>query len=367
MTNRLFACALLVPATLTLGACGKKGPPLAPIRIAPAAVTELTARRVGDRVQLRFVLPDKNTDNSTPADVARVEVHALSVEKPQDAPSGPDFLRAANRIAAVTPEPEQASATVTEILDAKALDYYVPPAPPRPPAPATPGAAPPVEETVPVRMYVVVPVNRRGQRGTSAAASVPLVEAPPPPPTPLVTFSEKAIALTWPASGDDERYQVYEVVDPEAAATSPLTAAPLPAATYEDARLEFGKPRCYRVTAVRTVNRMPIESAPSPAACVTPVDTFAPAAPAGLAAVAGPGTISLIWDAVTAPDLAGYVVLRGDAPGDTLQALTPEPIKETTFSDPTVTPGQTYVYAVIAIDQAKNTSARSAPVTETAR
>lgn len=79
--------------------------------------------------------------------------------------------------------------------------------------------------------------------------------------------------------------------------------------------------------------------------------------------------ISLIWDANTEPDLAGYIVLRGEAPGDTLQPLTPKPIRETTFRDTTVKPGVRYVYAIVAVDNATppNRSVPSVRVEETAR
>jgi fibronectin type 3 domain-containing protein len=102
---------------------------------------------------------------------------------------------------------------------------------------------------------------------------------------------------------------------------------------------------------------------------VTPADTFPPAAPTGLAAVSGPGVINLIWDANRDADLAGYTVLRGEAPGDTLQPLTPQPIRETRYVDRAVQPGVTYVYAVIAVDRAAtpNRSALSNRVQETAR
>ena len=63
---------------------------------------------------------------------------------------------------------------------------------------------------------------------------------------------------------------------------------------------------------------------------------FPPAAPKGLAAVATPAPCNLIWDANTETDLAGYIVLRGEAPGDTLQPLTPAPIRETIYKDTTV-------------------------------
>jgi fibronectin type 3 domain-containing protein len=273
-------------------------------------------------------------------------------------------------VATVTAKPEETSASAEETLSAAAFKYYVPEKPP-PPAAATtsaaPAPAPAAAEPVPVRIYKVVPVSARNHRGALASVSVPLVEPPQAPPAPVATYSEKAISLTWLAVAGAETYNVYEVPGADQPVSNPLTTAPQATTSYDDARVEFGKERCYRVTAVRQANAMPLESVPSPVTCVTPSDSFAPPPPAGVAAVAGPGSISLIWDAVSAGDLAGYVVLRGASPGDTLQALTPEPIKETTYRDTTVTSGQTYVYVVVAVDEAKNMSAQSARVEETAR
>lgn len=359
MTTRLQAFFIII--TVTLVGCGKKGPPLAPLRISPAAVTELSARRLGDRAVLRFTLPDKNTDSSTPADLTRIDVYALSVAKPADAPQGDEFVRAAARIATVTPKPEEKTAGAEEALAGIQDALYVPPARAR----AVPGvaAAKPEEPAVPVRMYMVVPVSKRNRRGPATMASVPLVEPPPAPPAPAVAYDEKAITVTWLEVAGADGYNVYDT----ASAASPMNSAPLEAATFSDDRVEFGKERCYRASAVSHVGGTPVESALSSPACVTPADTFAPPAPAGLAAVAGPGSISLIWDAVPAADLAGYLVLRGTAPGDTLQALTPEPIKETTFKDAAAQPGVKYVYAVVAVDRARNMGAQSARVEETAR
>ena len=89
-----------------------------------------------------------------------------------------------------------------------------------------------------------------------------------------------------------------------------------------------------------------------------------------LAAVPTAGQISLIWDANTEKDLAGYLVLRGEGgPDAPLAAITPAPIRETSYRDTTVKPGVTYVYVVVAVDNATppNTSPQSARVQETAR
>ena len=91
--------------------------------------------------------------------------------------------------------------------------------------------------------------------------------------------------------------------------------------------------------------------------------------PPSLAAVAGEGAISLIWKGVDAPDLAGYLVLRGEAPGGELTPLFDAPLRESTYRDTTAKPGVRYVYAVVAVDRATppNRSALSNKVEETAR
>ena len=131
----------------------------------------------------------------------------------------------------------------------------------------------------------------------------------------------------------------------------------------------FGETRCYAVRVLDAVDELEIEGAESPATCVVLTDTFAPTAPSGLVAVADDAAISLVWDANSEPDLAGYRVLRGNAPDATLQALTPEPVERTTYRDARVVPGQRYWYAVQAVDTAvpPNSSPPSASIAESAR
>lgn len=150
---------------------------------------------------------------------------------------------------------------------------------------------------------------------------------------------------------------------------TPITPQPLVDTEHVIRPVAFGVEKCFQVRPVDQIFGTPVIGPPSPTTCITPKDTFAPAAPRSLAAIAGAGVISLIWDANTEPDLLGYIVLRGDAPGDTLQAITPEPVQVTSYRDETVKPGARYVYAVVAVDRAlpQNVSPQSNRAEETAR
>ena len=257
------------------------------------------------------------------------------------------------------------------------------------------------ETTAARRHYVAVAVSRQGRHGAwSAWQSVPVAPAPGAPSAPTAAFDDKAITLTWtpapdakvapapPADGGLDsrpfgpvvpptRYNVYAADAPAATATAPgsesrpvpLNEAPLTTPTYAVAGITFGAERCFVVRALDAVEGTDVEGPASPAGCVTPLDTFPPPAPSALEAVAGSGVVSLIWEAVEAPDLAGYLVFRGTAPGEPATLLTPQPIGATSFEDRGVTAGVRYVYVVVAVDSAtpENRSAPSNRAEETAR
>ncbi len=229
-------------------------------------------------------------------------------------------------------------------------------APQAPAAPAAEGAAPPAAPA-------------EGQPPAPGEPAAPPAEPPPLPARLLASFTTTTYT-----------YAVYETAPP--GFTPPplqdgfvprypllLTAAPVALTKWADTRFEAGSTHCYAVSTIATTGPVSVESAMSPSACVTARDTFAPAAPKGLAAVASVGAISLIWDANTEIDLAGYLVLRAPADGGELAPLTRLPIKETTYRDATVRRGVRYVYAIVAVDTAKppNRSAESPHVEETAR
>jgi hypothetical protein len=95
-------------------------------------------------------------------------------------------------------------------------------------------------------------------------------------------------------------------------------------------------------------------------------DMTPPATPTGLRVVsASPGAVELAWDAVTGdPTLYGYEVARSDVSGGPYTVL--GTVTVTTFTDATVTEGDTYYYVVRAVDDALNRSPNSNEVSASA-
>jgi hypothetical protein len=427
----LGVCVL---SAVAAAGCGKKGAPLAPIVRVPAQVESIAARRVGSDVYVTLTVPAKNIDASIPADVGRIDVYGytgrtepsrvrwsalgtvigsvpvLAAPRP-GVPPGPvaDPSTGATQGMAVTiREP-----LTTEDLVQGAVD---PPAPIRgrvAPAPVAAQPLPPLR-----RFYLAIPFSPRGRPGPpGASSSVALANIPEPPNAPGVEYSSQFVTVAWePAGGllayvlDRElpveaepfdvvpaavtppmppaypagptRYSVYRDIEtdpmaaPERVAPVPwqeVPAVPLGAAGTEltlQEPVEFERMRCYHLRAVRGAAPELVESDASPRVCTRPIDIYPPPPPAAPDAVAAQGSISLIWEPSSSPDIGGYVVLRGDAGDATLQPLTPAPIFDTNFRDTAVESGRRYAYAVVAVDDRVplgNQSAPSARVEETAR
>jgi hypothetical protein len=121
---------------------------------------------------------------------------------------------------------------------------------------------------------------------------------------------------------------------------------------------------------VRGIGAQLVEGNPSEPVCVVPTDDVAPEPPSGLTSEISEGAIALIWVPNAEPDVAGYLVLPGEAGDATLTPLTDTVVTEARYTDRTVKPGVRYVYAVQAIDTRlprPNVSVESARVEATAR
>jgi len=371
-----FVLSAIVTLILCGASCGKKGPPLPPLVRLPVAPSDLTAARRADMVDLEFTVPNANTDNTRPANVARVDVYAWTGPPTV---SDAEILSAGTRVASVPVkaprdpdatfdpnDPTQSEADVEppegDGLDQGAVAHIQEKLPQ-----AEPGdSSAPVPASV--RTYVGVGITIGGRRGPSSQrAAVPLIPPPLPPSKPEVTYGESAVTVTWTppstAAALPLAYNVYEIA---LSGETRLTKAPLADPPYADMRMAWGATRCYGVRAVESADGLVVESERSEPACVTLTDTFPPGPPTGLRAVASEGIINLIWDANAEADLDGYFLLRGPAPGDELIPISTTAMRETAFED-RVPPGMRFVYAVQAVDRSGNLSPLSGRIEETAR
>ena len=385
----LCGSALIVVSAIS---CGQKGPPLPPIVRTPAP-PGVNVNRRGSTIELAVTVPTVNTDGSRPANIAGIDVYAVTSAPPTM--TDVDIVKHGTKVASVAVksprspndtveqgEPsENAEPTVGEGLEqgstkviSESITSSVEESNSSDEGPLV--GAPGMTE---LRTYLVLGVDRRGRPVQSKRVTVPLQLAPPPPPPVTITYDEKKIAIAWkPIVEENEAGEavlpsrsfgplapdvVYNIYDGTTGAR--LNDKPIAEKGYEDTRMAWGTTRCYIVRAVEFVARLPVESDPSEPACEMLVDTFPPAAPKGLTAVATEGAINLIWEPNNEPDLAGYLVMRaiGDEP---LQQLTSEPIADALFKD-NVQAGLHFTYAVSAVDKAGNVSPPSNRVEESGR
>lgn len=355
---------------LLVGACGKAGPPLPPLRPPLGRIADVTASRSDDRVEIRFTVPPANGDGTTPSAMERVEIYGVSLAPGAPPPTIAQMVVQKNlktRINIRRPPKEkegESSATPTPTP---------PPAPPAKPLDPLPGdpvvyrdpiAASEHGASAPVRYYAVIGVAGRDRKSLPGGLlSVPLAAEPAAPSNLAFTNDEHTLKLTWTGE-EGAAFRVYAGKD----TTGAVASGPTPLKTAEfSTPVTFGKEQCFVVRSLAVSGATTIEGAASAPGCTTAADTFPPASPDDLRAIPEDAAVTLTWNAVDAADLGGYLVLRGEGAGDTLTPLMTTPIATTTYKDATVTRGTTYTYAVVAVDNAQNRSAASNKQTVTVR
>jgi len=305
---------------LWLAGCAYVGEPKPPALDIPARVTDLRAAEYGDKIIVEFTIGPLTTEGLALTGLRAVELRAAAGASPQILP-----------------------------LSAKG-----------------PGA---VNYEFPARDWVgrqvTLTVRATGPKGKTSEWSNPValaVGVPLATPANLEALAvPQGVRLTWLGSFGAEpagRYRIFR----GAGEAMPERLAESDKPEYVDAAVDFGAPYRYYVQALVGELR---QSEISAIAGVTPLDTFPPAVPAGLTAVAGVNSIELAWDRNTEDDFAGYQVYRsigGDAP----QRIA-GPIDAPTFSDRTVEVGKKYSYTVTATDRNGNESARSMVAEATAQ
>jgi fibronectin type 3 domain-containing protein len=167
--------------------------------------------------------------------------------------------------------------------------------------------------------------------------------------------------LTWePAPGADS----YQILRAEKADGPFRELGRSIEPQFRDNAFQWDRQYFYLVKSFARSQSGEVEGGASGTIAVEARDRFAPATPGGLRAVAGTASVELSWQHNSEPDVAGYRVWRDDS-AVSLAPLTAELLRAANYTDSQVSPGRTYVYAISAVDQNGNESARSEAVSVT--
>jgi fibronectin type 3 domain-containing protein len=207
---------------------------------------------------------------------------------------------------------------------------------------------------------IVIAARVSGENGKasnwSTLLTLPIIAPLPKPADLKATPAANGIRLTWRAPAGHFRI-LRRAQGDEAFAGLAVTTAP----EYLDATAALGKTYAYQVLAYTEVGpHQEAQSDLSNEETCFYKDTFPPAPPAGVRALASAASIELSWDANTEPDLAGYRVYRSTNGGGFEKIADVNEIPA--YSDRAVERGKTYRYAITAIDKSGNESGRSAEV-----
>ncbi len=307
---------------LFLSGCGYVGDPLPPLANVPGHIGDVAAIQRGARIIVHFTPPAFTTEQIAIKTPLRLD------------------LRIGAAVAPFTPEgwAEKARAI---------------------PAPAIHGGL--AEYEIPVADWagkdITIAARAIGANGKDSGWSnfvnLTIVPTPPAPAGVRADAVPDGVKLSW--QGEPGEFHILRRAGEEKSFTA---AATVKQNEWIDRAAETGTPYTYLVQRIVPAGERVAESELSAPISITPRDTFPPAAPTGLRAIAAAQSIELTWEANTEPDLAGYRIYRavGDGPFEKLADISQLPA----YSDRAVEAGKTYRYQLTARDQAGNESPRSA-------
>ena len=353
--RRLVALAIV---GLALGACGKKGPPVAPEARVPAPPSEARAYIDEDAIVVGWTIPRTRADGSALRDLSALKLYRREETEgtlPRPAMLAEGRVAGFDQVVSVSP-----SAPAPAVVQGNRIEWVDR-------RPLVPGQR---------YVYVLTATDSTGRTSApSERLTVPYLAAPQAPRGLRASPGDRHVTLSWqapaeladgsPASGPFT-YVVLRGAGPDGPLE--MVAPGVSDTSYVDKGLENDSEYRYVVRAVRTDPRVSAGGPLSSPVTAMPADTTPPRAPTNLVVVPSPGALRLAWTASPDDDVALYAIYRSGGPGGLIRIGTAL-AGTTTFIDRDVRAGAPYRYAVTAIDRARtpNESARSNEVTATAQ
>jgi hypothetical protein len=326
--TRWWRAAAAAGLTVFFAACGYIGEPMPPLLNIPKPVTDLRAIEHGDRIVVTFSPPRLTTEGVALKRLGRLELRA------GPGPEGafhPDAWASAAKVWQIPADPQQGRFEI------------------------------PAGDWIGKEIILGIKAFGTNQRDAGWSNLVALAVVPPlaRPADLRAAAVPQGVRLSW--TGQAPSYRIFRRGPGE---QSPLEIATTDKPEWVDASTEYGKTYQYSVQAFRSAGHSSAESEISPPVEIVPKDTFPPAVPAGLKAIAGSQTIELAWDRNPESDLAGYRVYRAEGNGAWTRVAAA--VTSPAYSDRKIESGKRYRYAVTAYDRLDNESPRSEPVEVTA-
>jgi len=354
---------IVVAAALSLAACGTPGAPRPPSLRLPETVRDLAASRQGNTVTLTWTESQRTTDGENIRALGPTLVCMGVNDFPMTHCAQVAADLSQSQYAQCAPKVGQpASCQVTLALELQ-------------------GKYPLGQAT-----YALEVLNTNGRSaGLSNQVRVAMAPAQPTASHLSAEVQSDAIVIEFDGLGVNSQYHVFRseagTGKPVDIGTASATAMINPGQRFgdnvafraEDRSFEWEKIYLYRVVGVTTVQLPDGTSAEVPGVPTDDVkvfahDTFPPAAPVGVQAVAsGVGQqpfIDLTWAPNTESDLAGYNVYRHEE-GQPAVKINAELAKAPSYRDANVQRGKKYFYSVSAVDLRANESAKSSATSET--
>jgi hypothetical protein len=393
--RRGLAAAGAAVLTVCAAGCASPGQPRPPSLNLPEVVTDLSAARVGDVVEMRWTTPEKTTDRLDVKGPMTAEICRITVSSAGSSgcdpvlrlPVLPGVGHAEEALAPVlTVDPPALLGYRVEILNGRGRSAGL-----SPEVFVASGLAPPAVDQLratATRDGAMLEWEKKDSAAVVELDRLPIgsngVAIGPSPAKPASTPSSKSFIKKQGAGAQRGSASPKKLVETPPAATEARLRTPgqmADAGGTIDRTAEMGESYRYTAQRVRTVSlgghMLELRSFASGGVTVAMRNSFPPHAPGGLEAVpggaeAGDRSIDLSWTPNTESDLAGYIVYRqeiaekGVAAG-TATRLNPTPVAGPAYRDQTAVAGRRYAYFITAIDTAGNESAPSETVRETAR